>query len=149
MLTDRVVEKKFKEAKNTPDEPIFTTKDLMKIFHVHSQVSIEQFDKTGLIKAFKTPQRQRFYTYNQIMYLKKLQILIKADFSFFAIKALNKKEKSEGRNPDLFIDGFSKFYKRFFYNSNRNAARKENKNKRPPLKVASALMESTETATCV
>ena len=83
------------------------------------------------------------------MYLKKLQILIKADFSFFAIKALIEYEKSEGRNPDLFIDGFSKFYKRFFYNSNRNAARKENKNKRPPLKVASALMESTETATCV
>ncbi len=148
MLTDRAVEKKFKEAKITPDEPIFTTKDLMKIFHVHSQVSIEQFDKTGLITAFKTPQRQRFYTYNQIMYLKKLQILIKADFSFFAIKALIEYEKSEGRDPDAFIEGFSKFYKNYLYNSNRNTARKEKKNVRPPLKAAT-LKEIAETPATV
>lgn len=116
---------RYKEAVKFPDEPIFTTKDIMEIFHFSSQATAQRFDKSGLVNAKKNKNNHRFYSYNQIEYMKKLQKLVDYDISHFTIKTMLEFEKSKGRNADIFLEEFIEFYTKRVYSANRNAKRKQ------------------------
>lgn len=116
---------KYEDALNKPDEPLFTVKDLMGIFNAASSTTIKRFDKNGLIKVAKNNIGHRYYSYNQIEYMKKLQKLVDYDFSLFSIKTLLEFEKSKGRDADAFLDEFTEFYTKRRYSTNRNNKRKQ------------------------
>lgn len=115
------------EAAKVPDEPLFTTKDIMEIFGFASQGTAQRFDKIGLIKAKRNNIGHRRYTYNQIEFMKKLQKLIELDISLLTIKTLMEYEAAEGRDSEEFIEKFSAFYTKRIYSANRNKARKAKK----------------------
>lgn len=121
----KVLKTRYKEAVKFPDDPIFTTKDIMEIFHFSSQATAQRFDKSGLVNAKKNKNGHRFYSYNQIEYMKKLQKLVDYDISHFTIKTMLEFEKSKGRNADIFLEEFIEFYTKRVYSANRNAKRKQ------------------------
>jgi len=119
---------KYEEAMSTPDEPLFTTKDIMEIFHFSSQATAQRFDKSGLVRAKRNNINHRLYSYNQIEYMKKLQRLVEYDISHFTIKVLLEFEKFKGRDENIFLEEFTEFYTKRHYSANRNAKRKQKKN---------------------
>ncbi len=118
---------KYENASKTPDELLFTPKDVMEIFNISSHSTIQRFDKSGLIKAKRNNIGHRLYSYNQIEYMKKLQKLVDYDISHFTIKTLLEFEKSKGRDADTFLEEFTEFYTKRVYSANRNTKRKQSK----------------------
>ncbi len=116
---------KYESASKTPDELIFTVKDVMHILHINSGTTVQRFDKSGLIKIERNNIGHRLYSYNQIEYMKKLQKLVDYDISHFTIKTMLEFEKSKGRNADIFLEEFIEFYTKRVYSANRNAKRKQ------------------------
>lgn len=121
----KALKTRYEEAAKFPNEPVFATKDIMEIFHFSSQATAQRFDKSGLVNAKKNQNGHRLYSYNQIEYMKKLQKLVEFDISHFTIKTLLEFEKSKGRDENIFLDEFIKFYTKRFYSANRNTKRKQ------------------------
>lgn len=116
---------KYTEASETPDELLFSPKDVMEILHISSYSSVQRFDKMGLIKVKRNNIGHRLYSYNQIEYLKKLQKLVDYDISLFTIKVMLEFEKSKGRDENLFLEEFTEFYTKRTYSMSRNNKRKQ------------------------
>ncbi len=121
----KALKMRYEEASRLPNEPIFTTKDIMEIFHFSSQATAQRFDKSGLVNAKKNKNGHRFYSYNQIEYMKKLQKLVDYDISHFTIKVMLEFEKSKGRDENLFLEEFTEFYTKRIYSMSRNNKRKQ------------------------
>ena len=47
----KALKMRYEEASRLPNEPIFTTKDIMEIFHFSSQATAQRFDKSGLVRT--------------------------------------------------------------------------------------------------
>ena len=121
----RTLKVRYENASKTPNEPIFTTKDIMEIFKFSSQATAQRFDKNGLVEAHRNALGHRIYTYNQIEYMKKLQKLVDYDISHFTIKVMLEFEKSKGRDENLFLEEFTEFYTKRTYSMSRNNKRKQ------------------------
>ncbi|MCX4274681.1 MAG: MerR family transcriptional regulator [Candidatus Gastranaerophilales bacterium] len=125
----RTLKVRYENASKTPNEPIFTTKDIMEIFKFSSQATAQRFDKSGLVCAKRNSIGHRVYSYNQIELMKKLQKLVEFDISHFTIKTLMEFEKAKGRDPIVYLEELAEFYTKRTYSANRNAARKKKKTK--------------------
>lgn len=125
----RTLKVRYENASKTPNEPIFTTKDIMEIFKFSSQATAQRFDKSGLVCAKRNSIGHRVYSYNQIELMKKLQKLVEFDISHFTIKTLTEFEKAKGRDPIVYLEELAEFYTKRTYSANRNAARKKKKTK--------------------
>ncbi len=125
---NKELREKYIQFSKMPDEPAFTTKDIMDIFKFSAQSTAQRFDKSGLIKAKRNNIGHRLYSYNQIEYMKKLQKLVDYDISHFTIKTMLEFEKSKGRDADVFLEEFIEFYTKRVYSTNRNNKRKQKKN---------------------
>jgi len=121
----KALKMRYEEASRLPNEQIFTTKDIMEIFHFSSQATAQRFDKSGLVNAKKNKNGHIFYSYNQIEYMKKLQKLVDYDISHFTIKVMLEFEKSKGRDENLFLEEFTEFYTKRIYSMSRNNKRKQ------------------------
>ncbi len=126
---DKGLKEKYKNASNTPNEPIFTTKDVMNIIGFSSQSTAQRFDKNGLVEAHRNALGHRIYTYNQIEYMKKLQKLIEFDISYLTIKTMLDYAQVKGDDKEMFVETFINLYTKRLYSENRNKARKLKKNK--------------------
>ncbi len=125
----RTLKVRYENASKTPNEPIFTTKDIMEIFKFSSQATAQRFDKSGLVCAKRNSIGHRVYSYNQIELMKKLQKLVEFDISHFTLKTLMEFEKAKGRDPIVYLEELAEFYTKRTYSANRNAARKKKKTK--------------------
>lgn len=119
------LKERYSQFSKMPDEPVFTTKDIMNIFGFSAQSTAQRFDKMGLIKAKRNNIGHRLYSYNQIEYMKKLQKLVDYDISHFTIKVMLEFEKSKGRDENLFLEEFTEFYTKRTYSMSRNNKRKQ------------------------
>ena len=119
------LKERYSQFSKMPDEPVFTTKDIMNIFGFSAQSTAQRFDKMGLIKAKRNNIGHRLYSYNQIEYMKKLQKLVDYDISLFTIKVMLEFEKSKGRDENLFLEEFTEFYTKRTYSMSRNNKRKQ------------------------
>ena len=123
------LKERYSQFSKMPDEPVFTTKDIMNIFGFSAQSTAQRFDKMGLIKAKRNNIGHRLYSYNQIEYMKKLQKLIEFDISYLTIKTMLDYAQVKGDDKEMFVETFINLYTKRLYSENRNKARKLKKNK--------------------
>ncbi len=115
---------KYENAAKTPDEAIFTIKDVLAILKLSSHPSVQRIDRAGLIKVKRNSQNFRIYSYNDIQLIVKIHKLIKLSVPLTTLKTLMEFETSKGRDPNVFIEEFLEFYTKRVYSRNRNEKRK-------------------------
>ena len=122
---NRELKIKYENAAKTPNEPIFAVKDVMSILKVSSHSSVQRIDNLGLIKVRRNSQNFRIYSYNDIVFLIKIQKLVKFSIPLMTIKTLIEFEKYKGRDPELYLNEIIEVYTKRIYSANRNKARKK------------------------
>lgn len=118
---------KYGNASKTPDEAIFTIKDVLSILRLSAHSSVQRIDNFGLIKVKRNSQNFRIYSYNDIQQIIKIHKLIKLSVPLITLKTLMEFETSKGRDPDKFVEEFLEFYTKRVYSRNRNEKRKAGK----------------------
>lgn len=116
---------KYENASKTPEEALFTIKDILSILRLTSHSSVQRIDNMGLIKIKRNSQNFRIYSYNDIQLIVKIHKLIKLSVPLITLKTLMEFETSKGRDPNAFVDEFLEFYTKRVYSRNRNEKRKK------------------------